>query len=163
VKNGTAYWLAHYIFSLKNELPIFCFVLNCENLGKLKWLRVELNNTSNSVDCFAISCKSALNIWLFWKTFVRIGKTLSKITVFIFSIRCGVVLLWTWICFFVKKSGDQLICVPAVLCLILLRLSTFRRYERELKFPLKDFHEFLMNFLDEMVFLSYRSSWKDMD
>jgi len=79
-----------------------------------------------------------------------------------FSLRHSVVLLWTWACFFVKKSGDQLIWVPAM-CIFLLRLSTLRRYERELKFPLKDFHEFLMNFLDKMVFLSCQSSWKDMD
>ena len=48
----------------------------------------------------------------------------------------------TWVCFFVKTSGDQLICVPVVY--IFLRLSTFWRYEREIKFPLKDFNEFLM-------------------
>jgi len=67
---------------------------------------------SYSAGCFATSCKSALRIWLFWRNFVRIGQTIRRITYF--SLRHSVVLLWTWVCFFVKKSGDQLICVPAM-------------------------------------------------
>ena len=34
---------------------------------------------SYSTDCFATSCKSALQIWLFWRNFVGIGKTIRRI------------------------------------------------------------------------------------
>ena len=34
---------------------------------------------SYSTDCFATSCKSTLRILLFWRNFVRIGKTIRRI------------------------------------------------------------------------------------
>ena len=45
-----------------------------------------------------------------------------------FSLRHSVVLLWTWVCFFVKKSGDQLICVPAmcIFCSDFLRFDVMK-------------------------------------
>jgi len=145
----------------KTNSQYFAWSWIVKNLGKLKLLCAEMKNSRLFCGSFCHSCKSALrNELFFWRNFCKNWPNNPQKNLF-FTSALGSFIVNLGL-FFREK-----IWWPAHLCAcyvyILLRLSTFRRYERELKFPLKDFHEFLMNFLDKMVFLSCQSSWKDMD
>ena len=66
----------------KHPLKSFCSTLPWR-IKAHQVLSAEVK--SFSLDCFATSCKSALQIWLFWRNYVRIGKIIRRITWLFFT------------------------------------------------------------------------------